>query len=537
MPDTSLGIDDTFIGDTGTSSVFSRASERPRIIVEGSGIPLSPTERKRSRDELDFHPGPPLKRLANATRGGLRQSYPEAAYETPSASTSTDSMDTLLMGYPSPSHHLGATTPPSFPASAAGSEIFAAVLSPTHRHLVMRDFMHELVDEALRACHPVTKHTAITERGEIIKVQTESPRGEIGNMSIEVDIEPDVPDHIVAEQAHLQFALQKVVDNALKFTENGNISLSVKLARNSQLLEIRVTDTGCGMTEDSKAHLFKPHFQEDASISRMKDGLGLSLFNAKAHVRKNLGGDMTLERSVMEGPLKGSEFLIRLPLFAITDGVGPETPLLGTPIIRAQRLGSPMPTSKTMAESVTQPFTPKSASKRPSPTMPLLSPKTCKAPKKQGFNRDLAKEIPLTVMVAEDNSINRNILVGYLKKLGYSPENIIVAFDGVEAVKEYENSLLRPTAQHIDAILMDLWMPNMNGYVATEQILKIAKERGESLAVMAVTADITSESLERAKQTGMKGFMSKPYKVLDVERLLIEHFGVDVQCTQGSYSG
>jgi len=130
-------------------------------------------------------------------------------------------------------------------------------------------------------------------------------------------------------------------------------------------------------------------------------------------------------------------------------------------------------------------------------------------------------------MIAEDNVINRQILVGYLKKLGYSKDDMILAFDGVEAVQQYEASLSRPPEKHIDVILMDLWMPNMDGYEATETILKMANERGEYLAIMAVTADITGDSLERAKETGMKGFISKPYKVLDIEHLILQHFRKD----------
>jgi CheY-like chemotaxis protein len=140
------------------------------------------------------------------------------------------------------------------------------------------------------------------------------------------------------------------------------------------------------------------------------------------------------------------------------------------------------------------------------------------------FNQNLARDIPLTFLVAEDNVINRQILVNYLKKLGYEMENIIQAYDGVEAVHQYRTSLSRPPDKRVNAVLMDLWMPNMDGYEATEKILKMARDEGETLAVMAVTADITSESLEKAKETGMKGFISKPYKVLDIEHLILEHF-------------
>ncbi|RFU31353.1 hypothetical protein B7463_g4977, partial [Scytalidium lignicola] len=59
---------------------------------------------------------------------------------------------------------------------------------------------------------------------------------------------------------------------------------------------------------------------------------------------------------------------------------------------------------------------------------------------------------------------------------------------------------------------MDIWMPNMDGYEAAEKILDIGRENGESTTVIAVTADITSQSAEKAREVGMHGFLAKPYK-------------------------
>lgn len=416
--------------------------------------------------------------------------------------------------------------------SSAGSAAFAPA-SPMRaaRHpIVIRQFMHRLVDEVLCGSHPVERANAEKELGQTVRVRLEGSRGQVQDLTINLVIESDVPEAIVADEVHLQFAIQKVVENAIKFTESGTITVIVRLTRSAQLVEIRVIDTGCGITEESKAHLFKPHFQEDASSSRLRDGLGLSLFNAKARVRKNLRGDMTLERSATHGPSKGSEFLIRLPLSEPSDKM-PESPLTGSPIVmphsRESRAGSPVSTvpSITKLPASTLTLTPMSRSRSPAPSSrPMLS----KASKKKNFNPNLAKEIPLTILVAEDNVINRQILVGYLKKLGYHDDDIILAFDGVEAVQQYRASVSNGPVKRINAVLMDLWMPNMDGYEAAEQILKIASEGEEQLAIMAVTADITSHSRERARQAGMVGFISKPYTVLDIELLIQEHFQREV---------
>jgi len=328
-------------------------------------------------------------------------------------------------------------------------------------------------------------------------------------------IDLDVPEAVVTEEQHLHFALQKVVDNAIKFTESGSITITVKMSKGFHVVEIWVLDTGCGISEESKLSLFKPHFQEDASRNRTRDGLGLSLFNAKAHVRRHLGGDVTLERSATEGPSKGSEFLIRLPIFGSTNS----TPLLKTP-----------PTGQAPH---LEPDTNSFASYFPGPNTPMreTSPPKRSPRKHKPFNQNLGTSYPLNILIAEDNQINRNVALGCLHKLGYPKSSITLAFDGVEAVRKYASSVSsNPSSlgglngQGFDAILMDIWMPNMDGYEAATNILELARKNGKRPKIIAVTADITGESVQRAKEVGMQGFLAKPYKVLDIENLIVEHF-------------
>lgn len=96
----------------------------------------------------------------------------------------------------------------------------------------------------------------------------------------------------------------------------------------------------------------------------------------------------------------------------------------------------------------------------------------------------------------------------------------------------------------IDVILMDLWMPTMDGYEATEKILAMDRARREQLAdddkarkkpgvtILAVSADVTDSALERASEVGMEGFMTKPYKLMDLERLIVEYCAGDAATRQ-----
>jgi len=103
-----------------------------------------------------------------------------------------------------------------------------------------------------------------------------------------------------------------------------------------------------------------------------------------------------------------------------------------------------------------------------------------------------------------------------LSKFGY--KTIHEAYDGAEAVRQMEKN------RNVDVVLMDLWMPFMDGYEATEKILSMPQRDGETTpTILAVTADVTDAALERAAKVGMKGFMTKPFKLHDLQRLILEY--------------
>jgi CheY-like chemotaxis protein len=137
----------------------------------------------------------------------------------------------------------------------------------------------------------------------------------------------------------------------------------------------------------------------------------------------------------------------------------------------------------------------------------------------------------------QDNKINRQLLVSMLRKLGYN--GIHEAYDGSHAVRQME--ALRG---EIDVVLMDLWMPYMDGYEASEKILNMSWDNNTSEppesaigsngsrstmkvpTILAVTADVTDGALEKAAAVGMKGFLTKPFKVVDLERLILEYCAI-----------
>ena len=486
---------------------------RRQTPTEEAELLLSPISKKRERTEEYYHPGPSLKRMFTMNEADVLHSCYPMEMSKPMNGATIAITETV------PSTKAWSETDSENGEQKHSPIITSGITSPTHRRITTRDFIRSLVNDALRNGHPTSETHKETSLGEIIEVKTIGSRGEVQDRTIFLEIESDVPEVIITEEQHLQFALQKLVDNAIKFTERGRITITVKIGRGSQVVEIWVVDTGCGIAEESKSNLFKPHFQEDASISRSRDGLGLSLFNAKAHVRKNLGGDVTLERSDTDGPSKGSEFLIRLPITPL-DISNLDTALVGTPPpIFLQRRPSPAVEPSVASAPISLEHVRTSSGVSSLPKSPKPTPRN-----RVAFNPQLAQEYPLNILIAEDNAINRNVAIGSLNKLGYGNNHITVAFDGVEAVNHYKASLALPPAQRFDAVLMDIWMPNMDGYEATTKIMDIAKAHGETTKIIAVTADITSDSIDRAKAAGMQDFLAKPYKVLDIEHLIVSNF-------------
>ena len=347
--------------------------------------------------------------------------------------------------------------------------------------------------------------------------------------------------------------------NAVKFTDEGRITVTARLSPRYRYVVIKIKDTGSGIPSAFLPNLFKPFSREDDSLTRQSEGLGLGLLVAKGLARK-LKGDLFCTRSEVDGPNRGTEFEMRVPITP-----GDACSRWSTPI------GSPAPSSRsgqsaeadvpplnvctmphhpksffvanTLRDAVgnqRQPTTPPPSSHLSStPTMmdspvqplpatpprrPSLGNNRRASSKKMTFDRDLAQKYPLTFLVAEDNKINRSLLVNMLRKFGYS--NIYQAYDGADAVRQMQ--IDRGNDQDIDVVLMDLWMPFMNGYEAAERILNMEKEgkngiKAKPPTILAVTADVTDGALERAAKAGMKGFMTKPYGLLDLERLIVDH--------------
>ena len=384
-------------------------------------------------------------------------------------------------------------------------------------------------------------------------------------------------DQYTVDERDLAKLISCVFLNAIKFTEVGKISLRASLTSRAKFIVINVIDTGPGIPKAFLPYLFKPFSREDDSLTRQKEGLGLGLLVAKGLARK-IGGDLVCIRSDTNGERRGSEFELRVPLSYQEANSRNSTPNR-TPTPASASGDNPTPKSRVRQQSsvdrrhasarrnsqastktsdpylfarTTTPLGPSSQARHnslPQQSRTQNSPtpsRKLSMKKASTFDRNLAKKHPLTFLVAEDNKINRKLLVNMLGKLGYTA--VHEAYDGVEAVHQMSIDRKPRGERSIDVVLMDLWMPRMDGYEATERILAMEKEKREKslsrkkmgasirmgddgtakrkqipVTVLAVSADVTDTALERAREVGMEGFMTKPYKLLDLEKLILEY--------------
>ena len=247
---------------------------------------------------------------------------------------------------------------------------------------------------------------------------------------------------LLGDGLRLSQVLLNLCGNGIKFTEQGGVELSVsrsEIANGHVHLDFSVKDTGIGIDPEQQAQLFQPFMQADSSTTRKYGGTGLGLMISKLLVEQ-MGGTIQLHSE----PGKGSNFSFRL-VFPVCgeSGVQPEAPkALDTPV-------------------------------------------------------DFSGK---TVLVAEDNDINQEIIIAFLESLGVS---ILIANNGQEAVNLFK-------LHDVDCILMDIQMPIMDGLTATRTIRASTAPRAKTVPIIAMTAHVMREDMEKSLSAGMCAHLTKP---------------------------
>ncbi|MDP2058396.1 MAG: ATP-binding protein [Flavobacteriaceae bacterium] len=285
------------------------------------------------------------------------------------------------------------------------------------------------------------------------------------SISLEYQIENDVPLFVLTDPVRLSQILNNLINNALKFTNHGYIRVLVSknVERNTKgNILFQVIDTGIGIPED-KLHLLFQRFSQIQSIPNRKfGGTGLGLAISKLLVEA-LGGQIQVS-SVYE---KGSTFS-----FTINAQKTKEIPVELTPISHV----------KSEIEYI------------------------------HHFSE-------LKVLLAEDNKINQMVAVKVLKRLGFT--DVEIAEDGSQAVDLYNKN-------HYDLIFMDMEMPILNGLDATKFIRGNPKKDAKPI-IIAMTANATIEDEKRCIEAGMNAFIYKPITIQRVYEIILSYFPYSIK--------
>ena len=270
----------------------------------------------------------------------------------------------------------------------------------------------------------------------------------------------------------IQKIVNQLLGNALKFTDQGQVSLSARLepdGNGEASLTIKVQDTGIGMTPETLREIFVAFQQGDGSYKRQYEGLGIGLSLAKSLTDK-LAGNLIAESRIGEGSL----FTLTLSLKdtgrereAATDEL-PET----------------------------------------------LDTRTQPEPAKN-------KQI----LLVEDNPVNLKVITKMVEKQGYSTLSAENGAKAVELLQDYK----------VDMILMDCQMPVMDGFEATRCIRQM-HNGNQHVPIVAVTANTMSEDEARCYDAGMNGFVPKPINQKIVQSVLKRWLGAGASADCAAYT-
>ena len=309
-------------------------------------------------------------------------------------------------------------------------------------------------------------------------------------ITLKYAIAPDIPATVIGDPARLRQILLNLIGNAIKFTEQGQVEITVhgkfkpvktRLSsdRNSDHnldhnldhnyeLKFAIADTGMGITAEQADKLFKPFVQADTSISRKFGGTGLGLSISK-HLIELMNGTIWAESGGSIGGNPSSDWQLEL-----------------------NTIGSTFHFVISVSSSLE------------------IERSALSASTTQEIDSQLATKFPLRILLVEDNIFNQKIARLMLERLGYQ---IDIANDGLEALEAIENQLY-------DLILMDVQMPKIDGITTTKLIRNMLDNPIHKVQIIAMSANVMPEDIQKCLDAGMNDYVNKPIDIQTIIQLV-----------------
>jgi len=407
-----------------------------------------------------------------------------------------------------------------------------------------------------------------------------TPKIKEKNLTLHLNIDQSLPFRVMADDHRIRQVLMNLMSNAVKFTEAGTITISIKLEENNDntLFLFEVIDTGIGINAAQKKKIFEPFSQEDNSTTRQFGGTGLGLAISTQLVDL-MGGKLALDSE--KG--KGSRFYFSLPLevpqqdrevytlldkakiilvcddIAITKTIMQDLTFLNITVsehknslddlhnekqnnvqiiiyaINSEQYKA-VDTTKLKAHNqgnsavcLIHPLNVKPIDFKDNIsvllTYPLLGGRLKKALERSYkiITKDSSKKTtPLPtdthkVLLVEDNKINQKVASLHIKNLGYTFD---IANNGEEAVTMFK-------ATEYALVLMDCMMPVKDGFTATKEIRQYeAKNNKKRAIIIALTASVIEGDIKNCFISGMDDYLPKPFKPEMLKSRILNAFSV-----------
>ncbi len=338
--------------------------------------------------------------------------------------------------------------------TASDRDNYLAVIDRNGEHLL--DLINDILDlskiEAGKLSIERTRCSVVSVIADVASMMR--VRAEAVDTSLSIEYSGPLPETIETDPARLRQSLVNLIGNAVKFTEGGSVRIETQLIErwrdDEPAVRFSVIDTGIGIPSGKLDTLFEPFVQADASTSREYGGTGLGLAITR-HIATLLGGELTV--SSVEG--EGSTFTLRVPTGSL-EGVA----MLDNPAEAVEGMGLDAGGAVTTNNRI-----------------------LCGA----------------RILLAEDGRDNQLLIKTVLHKAGAEVE---IAPNGRVAVEKATSD----ESGGFDVILMDMQMPEMDGYEAT----RVLREKGLTCPIIALTAHAMSSDREKCLSAGCTDYYSKP---------------------------
>jgi signal transduction histidine kinase/CheY-like chemotaxis protein len=284
-------------------------------------------------------------------------------------------------------------------------------------------------------------------------------KAENKNLEFNLTVGEDVPESLNGDPHRLSQILVNLIDNAIKFTEEGKIDVNVdSLRKTNEDIDIKfsIRDTGIGISTEEQEKIFERFEQATTETTRKFGGSGLGLAIIRNLLRLQ-GTNIYVESN----PGEGSEFF-----FTLTFGIN--------------------------------------------------QTKDLEDKKKEDLEDPTEGDAFSTyILLVEDNEMNMKVAKRFLERWDYK---IDTAENGLEALDKFK-------ANRYDLILMDLHMPEMDGWEATMAIRNFENDISRKIPIIALTADVMINDLDKLYSAGMDDYVTKPFNSNELKTKIEAHLG------------